>query len=688
MAPDTSTLRATQIASIERMLNLNKPSNSNSTTIDVTSTFNKEEIIWKVLVLDKKSTNIVSSILSVNDLLSCGITMHTLINSANRSPLPDVPAIYFIEPTKENINKIVDDLEKDYYSEYYINFLSSLDRNLLEELANLVSLTGRSQKVKQVYDQYLDYLVTEPQLFSLGLPNIYSKLNNPSITEDEISQIADTISNGLFNVMITLDSIPIIRAPRGGPAELVAQKLDAKLRDHVINMKSMSGAGSNNNGGYNNSNDENKKVLVLMDRNLDLSAMFAHSWIYSCMVSDVFDLNRNSITLKTIDPETGATKTKKCYIDTNDFFWAQNSHSPFPDAVENIEKESNEYRKKAAELTNKTGVTSLSDIDPNQSDTYQIQQAIKQLPELTAKKQIIDTHMSILEALLKQLQSKNLDVFFEVEQNTKEHKAKVEYDFLSKLKEDKLEANKEDKLRTYLILYLSQDLSKDFTNQVESILGQLGCDLRALNYIKKVKEIVKLTSLSSQIDNSNSSTSNSDRSGSGSTTTGNNGALFAGLSSKLFELTETSKISSGVGSFISGLKNLLPEKQAMPITSIVESIMEPSKSTQLTLNTTDDYLYFDPYLIRGNHSKLPKRQTYSQSIVFVVGGGNYLEYQNLQEWANTMNGADSGAMGIKRKVIYGSTAVVNAHGFLEECAQLGDENGGAVGDKNGEESLL
>lgn len=251
-----------------------------------------------------------------------------------------------------------------------------------------------------------------------------------------------------------------------------------------------------------------------------------------------------------------------------------------------------------------------------------------------------------------------------------------------------MEANKEDKLRTYLILYLSQDLSKDFTNQVESILGQLGCDLRALNYIKKVKEIVKLTSLSSQIDNSNSSTSNSDRSGSGSTTTGNNGALFAGLSSKLFELTETSKISSGVGSFISGLKNLLPEKQAMPITSIVESIMEPSKSTQLTLNTTDDYLYFDPYLIRGNHSKLPKRQSYSQSIVFVVGGGNYLEYQNLQEWANTMNGADSGAMGIKRKVIYGSTAVVNAHGFLEECAQLGDENGGAVGDKNGEESLL
>lgn len=643
------TLRSKQVAAIERMLRLNKAPEPSGPAAAA------DEIIWKILVLDKNSTNIVSSILSVNDLLNSGTTMHTLINSPQRTPLPDVPAVYFLEPTKENILRIVQDLEQDYYSEIYVNFLSLLDRSLLEEFANLVSLTGRSGKVKQVYDQYLDYLVTEPQLFSLDLQDTYYLLNNPKVTEDEITQVSETIAGGLFNVIITLDAIPIIRAPSGGAAEFVAQKLDQKLRDHVMNMRSIG-------GGSLSGAKESRPVMILLDRNMDLSAMFAHSWIYLCMISDVFGLDRNSITISSADSK-GVVKTKKCYIETNDFFWEQNASSPFPDAVESIERESNEYRKNASELTSKTGVTSLSDIDPNQSDTYQIQQAIKQLPELTAKKQVIDTHMSILEALLKQLQTKKLDVFFEVEQNATGNRAKVEADYLAKLKEDGQEANKTDKLRTYLILYLSQDLTMDFCNQVERHLIDLKCDLRALNYIKKVKEIVKLSSLTLGNDNSSA--------GSQTGTAGNNGALFSGLSSKLFELTEGSKISSGVGSFISGLKTLLPEKQTMPITKLVESIVEPSKASKNTLDSTDGYLYFDPYSIRGNHSKVPKRASYNESIVFVVGGGNYLEYQNLQEWNLSLN-ADSSTTGVRRSVIYGSTSIVNPQGFLEECAKLGE----------------
>ncbi|GMM34255.1 syntaxin-binding protein [Saccharomycopsis crataegensis] len=667
MSADDS-LRSRQVVAIERMLALNKVVQPDASDANLL----KQDIIWKVLVLDKKSTNIVSSILSVNDLLNTGITMHTLINSPSRAALPDVPAIYFIQPTKENILKIVEDLEKDFYSEYYINFLSSLDRELLEEFANLVSLTGRSQKVKQVFDQYLDYLVTEPQLFSLDLQGVYSKLNTPAVTEDEITKIADSIASGLFNLIITLNTVPIIRAPRGGPAEFVAQKLDAKLRDHVINMKSISPSTAYSSHGHGDS----RQVLVLLDRNIDLSAMFAHSWIYSCMISDVFQLNRNTIVLQTVDSDTGTTKSKKCYIDGNDFFWEQNSASPFPEVVENIEKEASEYRNKAADLTNKTGVTSLSDIDPNQSDTYQIQQAIKQLPELTAKKQVIDTHMSILDALLKQLQANNLDVFFEVEQTCKkDNQSKVEADFLEKLKNDKSESNKNDKLRTYLILYLSLDLSSEFTQKVESILQGLNCDLSALAYIKKVKEIVTLSSLSSGIDSNENTSANS---GSIKTSLGNaaGGSLFSGISSKLFD---GSTLTSGVGSIISGLKTLLPEKQTMPITNLVESIMEPARANQVTLNTTDDYLYFDPTIVRGNHSKLPKRSTYHQSVVFVVGGGNYLEYQNLQEWATGLN-VDSSSTGIKRSVIYGSTAIINPNDFLEECGSLGRPSDGASHD--------
>ena len=32
-------------------------------------------------------------------------------------------------------------------------------------------------------------------------------------------------------------SIPIIRCPKGGAAEMIAAKLDRKLRDHILNAK-------------------------------------------------------------------------------------------------------------------------------------------------------------------------------------------------------------------------------------------------------------------------------------------------------------------------------------------------------------------------------------------------------------------------------------------------------------------
>ena len=122
-------LRDRQISVLQKMLHLNKEGSA-----DLTLASKSEEIIWKVLVLDTKSRAILSSVLRVNDLLKCGITVHALITS-NRASLPDVPVIYFIEPTIENILVVIDDLNQDKYDSFYINFTSLINRELLEEFA-------------------------------------------------------------------------------------------------------------------------------------------------------------------------------------------------------------------------------------------------------------------------------------------------------------------------------------------------------------------------------------------------------------------------------------------------------------------------------------------------------------------------------------------------------------------------
>ena len=70
----------------------------------------------------------------------------------------------------------------------------------------------------------------------------------------------------------------------------------------------------------------------------------------------------------------------------------------------------------------------------------------------------------------------------------------------------------------------------------------------------------------------------------------------------------------------------------MTITRVVDAIMEATPGSEV-----EDYLYLDPKLGRSSTSKLPKaRTTFQEAYVFVVGGGNYLEYQNLQEYANVI----------------------------------------------------
>lgn len=619
--------------------------NKKTVSTDLTVALDTQEIIWKILILDVRSTAIVSSVLRVNDLLKSGITVHALIKQ-DRSSLPDVPAIYFVQPTQENIDIIVNDLRNDKYLEFYINFTSSLTRDLLEDFAKKASTTGKSNRIKQVYDQYLDFVVTEPELFSLELTGAYSKLNSPQTSEDEINELCNIISEGLYNSIVTIGTVPIIRAPKGGPAEVVAQKLEGKLRDYIINTRS----------GHSNNSLE-RFVLVILDRNVDFASMFSHSWIYQCLVFDVFKLSRNTITIPTSDHNEESTK--KMDIDPNDFFWASNAHLPFPDAVENVEEALATYKSEAEEITKRTGVNNLNELDSaSQVDTLPIHEVVNKLPELTARKAIIDMHMNVLASLLKQLESRGLDAFFEIEQS--QDSLKTRQRFLDTLKDERSN-NFEDKLRTFIIMYLSSmsDLPKDFVSQVEEYFKESNYDISSLRYIYKLREIMKLSNMSLQ--NKPLETGSHDHHI--SSTGVSSSQLLSGLSSKLYGLTE-GKIQGGVGSLISGIKNFLPEKKTIPITNILEAIMDPLNSSQNNLETTDDYLYFDPKIIKGAHSKKPKRQSYNKSLVFVVGGGNYLEYQNLQEWVHQQKGSP-------KNVIYGSTSIITPSEFLTEVANLG-----------------
>jgi hypothetical protein len=135
--------------------------------------------------------------------------------NAQRHPIPDVPVLYLLEPTAANLSLVNADLFRSLYADAYINFLSSIPRPLMEDFAAQIAEAGTAESVAQMYDQYLNFIVGEPDLFSLGMgKDTYWALNSAQATDEEIDALVDRTVSGLFSVVVTMGKSPSIKNTR------------------------------------------------------------------------------------------------------------------------------------------------------------------------------------------------------------------------------------------------------------------------------------------------------------------------------------------------------------------------------------------------------------------------------------------------------------------------------------------
>jgi hypothetical protein len=183
---------------------------------------------------------------------------------------------------------------------------------------------------------------------------------------------------------------------------------------------------------------------------------------------------------------------------------------------------------------------------------------------------------------------------------------------------------------------------------------------------------------------------------------------FTSISSRLTDRFQAAGLGANFDSLISGVKNFLPANKDLTLTKITESLMDPQNASTSALQKTEGFLYFDPRSAnargtmpassksdgsqqgggsRGIEASFgQRRQGFSDAIVFTVGGGSMDEYGNLQDWAKRTSGAGqgagatgaaggaAGALG-RKKVVYGSTELMNAGDFLSVLGRLGEESG-------------
>lgn len=277
---------------------------------------------------------------------------------------------------------------------------------------------------------------------------------------------------------------------------MIAAKLDRKLRDHILNSKDnlFSGHRPASSAGTSSS----RPVLIILDRNVDLIPMLSHSWTYQSLVHDVLNMKLNRITVESAADESSPAKgmTKKSYdLTSNDFFWAKNAGVPFPQVAEDIDAELMRYKDDANDITKKTGASSLEDLQNDTSASAQhLKAAITLLPELRERKAVLDMHMNILAGVLTGIKDRQLDNFFQMEENIMKT-SKVQ--MLEMLNDEAKGKEPMDKLRLFIIWFLSteQEVSRADMERFEESLRAAGTDITSLAYIKQYAHLITVTSL-------------------------------------------------------------------------------------------------------------------------------------------------------------------------------------------------
>ena len=284
---------------------------------------------WKVLVVDQLTVKILSSACTLSDVTDEQVMIIESLEK-DRQPMPDTDVLYFLEPTAQSVDKMLEDFSsKPKYAGVHIFFTSRVPDDLISKMKRSVQFISRVRALREVQ---LEFLSHESQVFLLNMPGSFRELyaSSPGAAPGTppphgmLNAVWEDIALRLTTAMITMNEFPTIRHMKGNQNSMsVATKVYDKLRDHKTTAPGWS------------PNSDSPATLVIVDRSYDALAPLMHEYTYQAMVYDTLTI-ANDVYQHEATLADGKKETKSVLLNENDTVWADNRNLFISDAVEKV----------------------------------------------------------------------------------------------------------------------------------------------------------------------------------------------------------------------------------------------------------------------------------------------------------------------------------------------------------------
>eukprot|EP01132_Coremiostelium_polycephalum_P000849 gene849-1058_t len=383
MYSNTSTPTSSHLSSASPSISKN---NNNMNVISAIQEYIKRMLNniqgMKVLILDKETAGIISMVYSQSEILQKEVFLFEMIDNKSSEKMLHMKGVFFIRPSRDNIDTIVDQLKDPKYSKYHIFFTNTLDKDFKSRNYRFLDDIARADEqdaVAEVQEFFGDYFAINPDTYSLNIPHVLTQ--NSGNWNNNIQRIID----GLFASLVSLKKKPTIRFTQKSKAtaylaDMIQQRM-ANERD-LFDFK------------------RSESLLLILDRRDDPITPLLHQWTYQAMIHDLLGITNNRVVL----PNPSKPELKEVVLSLeHDIFYKDNLYKNFGDLGASIKELVDQFQDK---MSTNANIQTIDDM----------KKFIENYPSFQKFSTTVSKHVSLMDELSNIVSTENLMDLSEIQQ--------------------------------------------------------------------------------------------------------------------------------------------------------------------------------------------------------------------------------------------------------------------------------